>query len=324
MSETSPLAQHLKIMKKINHYAFALLAIAIILFLWKIFHNQSPEKPPIPLTGTVKDAAQDKNLNAENHHAKNILKTPKGSLHYAEIKPSYDMVDHFISSGFIDEDYQKRLSRLRPNPWKVFLDENNHAIKFQIREVVVPTVNNDLAGLDIIEQSYIITEFGTNQISMNDKVAMKNLYALLSGMHNLIEHCTQNSADSEGKQEIEMYPVMAQYQGLSNPEFRASDKNLAYLSGKNLPMLLIKSNRGYPHEDDWNTASDAGRKLMNKYGFDECMLIEWLLLPFPRNEEEAKFYAGVPRPESLGTAALRYTPTVAAWERVHGKKYVGP
>jgi hypothetical protein len=84
-------------------------------------------------------------------------------------------------------------------------------------------------------------------------------------------------------------------------------------------MLLIKSNKGY---GIWSEAGDEDKKLMNKYGQEDCIDIYWLLLPFPRNEEEAKFYAGVPRPESLGTAARRYTPTVAAWERVHGKKYV--
>jgi len=317
-----PLAQHPKSMKKIHHCAIALIGIAVVLLLSKIFPNNSQEKPPIPLSRIVKDGAKDANLIAESHRGEKILKSPKGRLRYTEIKPSYDMVNRFIDLGLIDTDYQERLSRLRPNPWKVYLDDNNHVVKFQIREVVVPTVSNDLAGLDILEQSYVITEFGTNKISMNDKLAIKNLHTLLSGMHNLIEHFTQELAESSNMQEVEMYPVMAKYQGHPNPELRDSDKNLAYLSGKELPMLLIKSNKGYPRQDDWNTASDAGRELLNKYGFDECILIEWLLLPFPRNEDEVKFFANAPIPEHIGTAALRYTPTVAAWERVHGKKYV--
>jgi hypothetical protein len=309
-------------MKKINHYAFALLGIAIILFLWKIFHNQSPEKPPMSFTETVKDGKQDKSRIAENHHRENILKTPKGNLRFADVKPSYDMVNHFIDLGLIDEDYQKRLSRLRPNPWKVFLDENNHAIKFQIREVVIPTVNNDIAGMNKIEQSYLITEYGTNQISMNDKVMMKNLYLSLQVYNSFLDNATEESSKSFGTKEVEMYPVMAQYQGHPAPELRASDKNLDYLSGKNLPMILIKSNKGIPQDDDWSTASEEGQKILSKYGMEECVEIEWLLWPFPRNKEEAQFFASAPIPEHIGTGAIGYTPTVAAWERVHGKKYV--
>jgi hypothetical protein len=319
-----PLAQHPKSMKKIHHYAIALIVIAIVLFLWKIFPNDSKVKPTNAPSGSDIHEADDSNFVESNNIGKKILQTPKGTLRYAEVKPSYDMVSRFIDLDLIDADYQQRLARLRPDPWKVFLDDNNHVVKFQIREVVLPTLNNDLAGLDIMEQWYIITEIGTNKISMDDKETMKNLYLSIQLDNSFLDNNTQEFSGGPNLQEVEMYPVIAQYQGIPYPELRNSDKNFAYLQGKDLPMILIKSNKGYPHKDDWNTASEEGRKLLNKYGMKECREIEWLLLPFPRNEEEVKFFANAPNPDSIGTAATRYTPTVKAWERVHGKKYVGP
>ncbi len=316
-----PLEQHPKSMKKIHHYAIVLIGIAIVLILWKIVRNNSDIKTTNVQSGNVIREGHDSNHIAANNTEKKILQSPKGSLSYAEIKPSYDMVNRFIEAGLIDADYQQRLYRLRPNPWKVFLDEHNHVVKFQIRDVTLATVNNDLAMLNDLEKWYIISEIGTNQISMDDEETTKNLYLSIQVHGSFLDNNTEEFSGGINLQEVEMYPVMAQYQGHPNPELRDSDKNLVYLAGKNLPMLLIKSNKGY---GTWSEASDEDKKLLNKYGMEECREIEWLLLPLPRNEEEAKFFANAPIPEHIGTGVLRYTPTVAAWERVHGKKYVGP
>lgn len=316
-----PLAQPLESMKRAHYYAISLIIVAIVFFLWKISSNNSKVNANNAQSGSMIDAKNNSKRIAENNDEKKILHAPKGILHYAEVKPSYDMVNRFNELNLIDTDYQVRLARLRPNPWKVFLDDNSHVVKFQIRDVVIPTVNNDLAGLDVIEKSYLISEFGTNDILLSDVNTMKYLYYSIQIYNSFLDNNTEEFSGYPNLQEVEIYPVMAQYQGHPNIEMRESDKNIEYLSGKNLSMILIKSNKGY---GQWSEASDEDKKLLNKYGMEECMEINWLLLPFPRNEEEAKFYANAPNPDSLGTAATRYTPTVAAWERVHGKKYVGP
>ncbi len=309
-------------MKKNYHYAIAFMAIAIGLILWKTIPNHSQKKRLAPSSAIIDDDAQQANSDTARLQAKNIIHTPKGTLRYAKMKPSYDMVNHFIESGFIDVEYQKWLARLRPNSWKVFLDEKNHVIKFQIREVVTPTVNNDVRMLNFIEEHYIITAIGSNKVSMEDKETMKNLYLSLQVNNSFLENNTQEFSGAPNLQEVEIYPVLAQYQGLSNPELRESDKNFSYLEGKDLPMLLIKSNKGTPNKEDRSTSTDEGRAILYKYGMEDCREVEWQLLPFPRNEEEVKFYTNSPDPDSIGTGARFFTPTVAAWERVHGKKYV--
>ena len=309
-------------MKKFRYLAAALLAIAILIILWKYLGHDS-KKPHLQNPPVIFHDPRIINYKSSTNKSANYLKTPKGKIYYAEIQPAKKMVNQFIELGLIDADYQERLARLRPNPWKVFLDDKNHVVKFQIREVIHPTVNNDIEGLGVIEQSYVIKQFGTNQISLSDPVAMKKLYFSIQVHKSFLDNNTEEFAGTN-LQEVEMYPVMAQYIGHPNPELRDNEPNLVYLSGKDLPMLLLKTNKGFPNDDDWSTADDASRELLNKYGLKECMEIEWLLLPFPRTEEESKFFANAPIPEHVGTAATLFTPTVKAWERVHGKKYEGP
>jgi hypothetical protein len=117
--------------------------------------------------------------------------------------------------------------------------------------------------------------------------------------------------------EYVIYPVIARYHGEVNPT--DTDANKAYLQGKDMLMLLIINNRGYPNKSDY--FGDESALTIKRYGFENMdMLFD--LIPLPRNQAEAEWYEKAPRPSEIAVGFRAYTPTVEAWERVNGKKYV--
>jgi hypothetical protein len=117
--------------------------------------------------------------------------------------------------------------------------------------------------------------------------------------------------------EFVIYPVIARHIGFYNEKFK--DENHSYLQDKEMLMLLIIENWGYPKKNDY--FGDESALTIKRYGFENMdMLFD--LIPLPRNQAEAEWYAKAPKPFEIGAGFRAYTPTVEAWERVNGKKYV--
>jgi hypothetical protein len=274
---------------------------------------------PLRIDGQEFHTKQSSANNRENetNDVKMMLHAPFGKLRYKEHNPQYPLIEAFKDYGFLDQDTENVLISERGiNPWQVYLDDEQNVVKFTIREAIPPTVNlNDRLLADFQQQGYEIV--GRNKINfkLDDKELMQQLYKTLLDKFYL--HQSTKVGGEITPNEYVIYPVIARYHGGADPS--GTDPNQAYLQGKDMLMLLIIRNRGYPNKSDY--FGDESALTIKRYGFENMdMLID--LIPLPRNQAEAAWYAKAPKPSEIGAGFRAYTPTVEAWERVNGKKYV--
>jgi hypothetical protein len=231
--------------------------------------------------------------------------------------PQYSLIQAFKDYGFLDEDTGNVLNKRGINPWQVHLDDEQNVVKFTIREAIPPTVNlNDRLLADFQEQGYEMV--GRNKINfkLDDKELMQQLYKTLLDRFYL--HKSTKAGGEIRPNEFVIYPVIARYIGFYHENFK--DRNYSYLQDKEMLMLLIIENWGYPNKLAY--FSEQSAPTIKKYGSENCMDMLFTLIPLPRNQAEAEWYKKAPRPSEIGVGFRTYTPTVEAWERVNGKKYV--
>jgi hypothetical protein len=304
-------------MNKKHFLAYAILITAIIIIVVKYSGYGSSKPQPKTDQNIHPNSSSATSREKETEDEKTTLHSPFGKLRYKEHVPQYPLIDTFKDYGFLDEDTGNVLNKRGINPWQVHLDDEQNVVKFTIREAIPPTVNlNDRLLADFQEQGYEMV--GRNKINfkLDDKELMQQLYKTLLDRFYL--HKSTKAGGEIRPNEYVIYPVIARYHGQAAPT--DIDANQAYLQGKEMLMLLIIYNRGYPDKLDY--FGDESTLTMKKYGFENCMDMLFNLTPLPRNQAEAEWYKKAPRSSEIGVGFRAYTPTVEAWERVNGKKYV--
>ncbi len=302
-------------MNKKHIIAYAIIIAAIILIVIRLSDHGSTQ--PMPTDGREIHTNQSSANSRENetNDAKMMLHAPFGKLRYKEHLPQYPLIQTFKDYGFLDQNTENVLNSRGINPWQVYLDDEQNVVKFTIREAIPPTVNmNDLLLADFQNQGYEIA--GRNKINfkLDDKELMQQLYKTLLDKFYL--HKSTKVGGEIRPNEYVIYPVIARYHSEADP----SNVHQAYLQGKDMLMLLIIRNRGYPNELDY--FGDESVPTIKRYGVENCMDMLIDLIPLPRNQAEAEWYEKAPESSSIGASFRAYTPTVEAWERVHGKKYL--
>jgi len=294
------------------------MIVAIILIVVKFsgFGSSKPQ-PKTDQNFDPKPSSANSREN-ETEDEKMMLHSPFGKIGYKEHLPQYPFIERFKNYGFLDQDTENVLISERGiNPWQVYLDDEQNVVKFTIREAIPPTVNlNDRLLADFQQQGYEIV--GRNKINfkLDDKELMQQLYKTLLDKFYL--HQSTKVGGEITPNEYVIYPVIARYHGGADPS--GTDPNQAYLQGKDMLMLLIIRNRGYPNKLDYFGNESALK--FKEYGMENCMDMLIDLIPLPRNQAEAEWYEKAPKPSEIGVGFRAYTPTVEAWERVNGKKYV--
>lgn len=308
---------------KRNHYiAGIILFCALLCITVKLMDHNTHVDSVKPQVKNL-DPHLPSGRNQDNPQNQNVIKAPFGKIRFEEHLPEYNMIPYLRQNGFINDDDYRQLASMVILPWQVYLDEQKHVVKITIHKLMQPTLSikqqliDDLAinGYDILGSTGV-------KLDLDDKNMMKH-FATLMRNKNYLRKSTVRKGHDDSRDELEMYPVMARYHGRIDTKIK--DENLDYLSEKELPMLLVIDNRGIPKDDIRATASDEDRvELFYKYEVQNCMWITWTLLPMPRNDAEAEFFAKAPAPNSVAQSGSAFAPTVSAWERVNGKKYVQP
>jgi len=308
---------HSNRMKRHHFISCIVLFFTILAITVKLWQNNTQGNAS-SLNGN--NTSVQSNPNTDSQKNMNVIKTPFGKIRFQEHIPVYNMIPKLRNEGFIENNEYDLLVRMGIRPWQVYLDERKNVVKITIHKVVQPTISiNQQIVDDLASSGYdILGSTGVN-IRLDDQNMMKH-FAKLMQENNYLQNSTLEEDQKYEPDELEMYPVMASYHGHSNNNLK--DENLAYLSAKEMPMLLVIENRGFPHIND--NFSDEVREVLIKYDMQNCMWLCWSLLPLPRNDAEAEWFAKAPKPNSIGNGNSTFAPTVSAWERVHGKKYIEP
>jgi hypothetical protein len=303
-------------MNKKHLLAYAIIIAAIILIVIRLRDDGSTQ--PLTTDGQEIHTNQSSVSTRENetNDAKMMLHSPFGKIHYKEHLPQYPLIQTFKDFGFLDQDTENVLNSEGINPWQVYLDDEQNVVKFTIREVIHPTVNlNERVLADFQKQGYEIAGRSKINFKLDDKELMQQLYKTL-----LVKSYLHQSTKVGGEispNELVIYPVIANYIGFYNENYE--DENHSYLQDKDMLMLLIIENWGYAKKSDY--FGDESALTIKKYGFENMDML-FYLIPLPRNQAEAEWYAKAPKPSEIGVGFRAYTPTVEAWERVNGKNYV--
>jgi hypothetical protein len=303
-------------MNKKHFLAYAIIIVALILILIRLGDDGSTQLQPTAGQENHTNQSSATSREKEKEDVKMMLHSPFGKLRYKEHIPQYPLIQTFKDYGFLDQQTENVLNSRGINPWQVYLDDEQNVVKFTIREAIPPTVNlNDLLLADFQQQGYEIA--GRNKINfkLDDKELMQQLYKTL--LEKFYLHKSTKVGCEISPNEYVIYPVIARYHGEIDPT--SIDANQAYLQGKDMLMLLIIENWGYPNKLAY--FDDESVPTIKKYGL-ESMDMLFYLIPLPRNQAEAEWYEKSPKPYEIGASFRAYTPTVEAWERVNGKKYV--
>jgi hypothetical protein len=303
-------------MNKKHFLAYAIMIAAIILIVVRFSGYGTSNPQPNTGQNIHPKPSSATSREKETEDVKMMLHSPFGKLRYKEHIPQYPLIQTFKDYGFLDQQTENVLNSRGINPWQVYLDDEQNVVKFTIREAIPPTVYlNDRLLADFQQQGYEIV--GRNKINfkLDDRELMQQLYKTLLDKFYL--HQSTKVGGEIRPNEYVIYPVIARYHGEIDPT--SIDTNQAYLNGKDMLMLLIIKNQGYPNKLDY--FDDESVPTIKKYGLESMDMLIYLI-PLPRNQAEAEWYEKSPKPYEIGASFRAYTPTVEAWERVNGKKYV--
>lgn len=306
-------------MNKKHFLAYAIMIAALILIVIRLSDDGSTQPQPTAGGENPTNQSSANSRKEETEDAKKILHSPFGKLRYKEYLPQYPLIQKFKNYGFLDENTENVLTSRGITPWQVYLDDEQNVVKFTIREAVPPTVNlNDRVLVDFQKWGYKIAGISKINFKLDDKELMQQLYKTLLDKFYL--HKSTTASGEIGSNEYVIYPVIAAYHGQVDPT--GVDANQSYMQDKDMLMLLIVENWGYPNKLAY--FGDESVPTIKKYGSENCMDMLFYLIPLPRNQAEAEWYEKAPKPSEIGASFRAYTPTVEAWERVNGKKYVEP
>lgn len=303
-------------MNKKHFLSYAIIIVAIILIVVRLRDDGSSKAQPNTDQKIHPNPSSANSRENKKNDAKMMLHSPFGKIRYKEHIPQYPLIQTFKDYGFLDQNTENVLNNEGINPWQVYLDDEQNVVKFTIREAIPPTVNlNDRVLADFQQQGYEIAGKSNIHFKLDDKELMQQFYKVLLAKSCL--HKSTKRSSELSPNEYVIYPVIARYRGRSAPT--DLDANQVYLQDKEMLMLLIIENWGYPDEHDY--FGDESRLTIKRYGFENMDML-FYLIPLPRNQVEADWYEKAPKPSEIGVGFRAYTPTVEAWERVNGKKYV--